>query len=137
MLGIRTADPEPPKQVGLIRAGVHAAAVVENLGDLDAASQQLVAGSPQKDAMGAPDTAWADVATVYADVRNLSGRALFAAQEAQSEVTATIEIRYRAGVTAAMRAVHSGVVYDIKAVIDPDACKERLLLQCATGVNQG
>ena len=44
MLGIRTADPEPPKQVGLIRAGVHAAAVVENLADLDPATQQLVAG---------------------------------------------------------------------------------------------
>ena len=44
MLGIRTADPEPPKQVGLVRAGVHAAAVVENLADLDAASEQFVAG---------------------------------------------------------------------------------------------
>ena len=31
MLAIRTADPEPPKQVGLVRAGVHAAGVVENL----------------------------------------------------------------------------------------------------------
>src|SRR5580704_18602878 len=44
MLGIRTGDPEPPKQVGLVRAGVHAAGVVENLADLDAASEQLVAG---------------------------------------------------------------------------------------------
>ena len=44
MLGIRTADPEPPKQVGLVRAGVHAAGVVENLADLDAASEQFVAG---------------------------------------------------------------------------------------------
>jgi hypothetical protein len=43
-LGIRTADPEPPKQVGLVGAGVHAAGVVENLADLDAASEQLVAG---------------------------------------------------------------------------------------------
>ena len=44
MLGIRTADPEPPKQVGLVRAGVHAAGVVEHLADLDAATEQLVAG---------------------------------------------------------------------------------------------
>ena len=44
MLGIRTADPEPPKQVGLVRASVHAAGVVEHLADLDAASEQLVAG---------------------------------------------------------------------------------------------
>jgi hypothetical protein len=38
MLGIRTADPEPPKQVGLVRAGVHAAGAVEHLADLDAAT---------------------------------------------------------------------------------------------------
>src|SRR6267378_4318853 len=44
MLGIRTADPEPPKQVGLIRASVHAAGVVEHLADLDAATEQLAAG---------------------------------------------------------------------------------------------
>ncbi len=44
MLGIRTADPEPPKQVGLVRAGVHPAAVVERLADRDTAAKQLFAG---------------------------------------------------------------------------------------------
>ena len=44
MLGIRTADPEPPKQIGLVRAGVHVAGVVEHLADLDAATEQFVAG---------------------------------------------------------------------------------------------
>src|SRR5271155_3922190 len=43
MLGIRTADAEPPKQVGLVRASVHAL-VVEHLADLDAATEELVAG---------------------------------------------------------------------------------------------
>src|SRR5271166_4178691 len=44
MLGIWTADPEPPKQVGLVRAGVHAAGVVERLADRDPATKQLFAG---------------------------------------------------------------------------------------------
>src|SRR3984893_15985727 len=44
MLGIRTANPAPPKQVGLVRASVHAAGVVERLADLDAATEQLLAG---------------------------------------------------------------------------------------------
>jgi len=44
MLGIRTADPEAPKQVGLVRASVHAGVVVEHLADLDAPTEQLVAG---------------------------------------------------------------------------------------------
>src|SRR5215469_4464051 len=37
MLGIRTADPEAPKQVRLVRARVHPAGVMEYLADLDAA----------------------------------------------------------------------------------------------------
>src|SRR5580658_10390062 len=41
MLGIRTADPEPPKKVGLVRASVHAAAVVKHLGYVDAERDNL------------------------------------------------------------------------------------------------
>ena len=36
---IRTRDPEPPKQVGLIRAGVYAAGIVEDLTCRDAARE--------------------------------------------------------------------------------------------------
>src|SRR5271167_5172631 len=42
MLGIPTADPAPPKQVGLVLASVHAAGVVEHLADPDATTEQLV-----------------------------------------------------------------------------------------------
>src|SRR5580693_3951866 len=44
MLGIRAADPTPPKQIGLVPTGVHAAGVVERLAHLHAASKQIVAG---------------------------------------------------------------------------------------------
>src|SRR5262245_55878411 len=44
MLGIRTADPEPPKQVRFVRTGVHTAGVVKHLADLYAATKQLFAG---------------------------------------------------------------------------------------------
>src|SRR5262245_41166273 len=43
LLGIRTADPTPPKEVGLVCARVHAVAV-EHLAHLDAATAKLVAG---------------------------------------------------------------------------------------------
>ena len=43
ILGIRAADPEPAKQVGLVRARVHDAGVVEHFTDLDAATEKLVA----------------------------------------------------------------------------------------------
>jgi hypothetical protein len=44
MVGIRTADADPPKQVWLVRASVHTGGVVEHLADLDAATKQLFAG---------------------------------------------------------------------------------------------
>ena len=43
MLGVPTADPFPPKQVGLIWASVYAAGVMEHLADLYAATQQFSA----------------------------------------------------------------------------------------------
>ena len=42
MFGIRTADPDPPKQVGFVRASVHAVCVVEHFADFDAATEQLL-----------------------------------------------------------------------------------------------
>src|SRR4051794_9694388 len=43
VVGIRTANPEPPKQVWLVSASVHLASVVEHLANPDAATEQLVA----------------------------------------------------------------------------------------------
>jgi hypothetical protein len=40
---VRTADAEPPKQIGLVRTSVYAF-VVEHFADLDAAIEQLFAG---------------------------------------------------------------------------------------------
>ena len=45
MLGVRTVDPDPPKQVGFVRASVHVAAAVEHLADLNAATKQIVPSS--------------------------------------------------------------------------------------------
>jgi hypothetical protein len=39
MLGIWTADPEPPEQVGIVRATVRCAGIVERLADFDAATE--------------------------------------------------------------------------------------------------
>jgi mono/diheme cytochrome c family protein len=44
MLGVPTADPLSPKQVGLIWASVYAAGVMEHLADLDAAGLAIGAG---------------------------------------------------------------------------------------------
>lgn len=81
---------------------------------------------------------WEDVATVWASVEPLSAREFIAAQGQQSEVTARIKIRYREGITAAMRVLHRGNVYNIEGVL-PDAKSGRhyLTLPVSEGVNDG
>lgn len=99
--------------------------------------QRKTTGSPTRTAMGAPDESWTDVATVWAAVRPLRSRERFLAQAAESQVDTEIEIRYRANITADMRAVHGTTIYSIEGVRDPDARRVKLFLDCSTGVDQG
>lgn len=99
--------------------------------------QQREAVSPDRTSSGAPDKAWADVAEVWASIEPLRGRELFAADAVQSKVSVRIRIRYRAGVTAAMRVVRGSTVYNIEAVINPRAANVELELMCSEGLNRG
>ena len=99
--------------------------------------QQLSLGSPQLTPMGAPYASWTDVATVWADIRPLRGQMLMAARQVNEKISVEIEIRYRAGVVARMRAKHGTTIYDIEWVDNPRMLNEKLLLQCSTGLNQG
>ena len=75
-------------------------------------------------------TAWAPFATdVPADVHPLSAREFVAAAASQSKVTATIKIRYLAGLKASMRAVQGEKTWNIEGVLpDPKSGKEYLTL---------
>jgi SPP1 family predicted phage head-tail adaptor len=99
--------------------------------------QQLVAG---KDATGAPTQVWENVVTagdgtIWAGIRDLTGRQYVAAGGTQNAVQTEIEIRYRAGVIPAMRIVHGADLYDIETVLDQKG--RALLLMCSKGVNRG
>lgn len=104
------------------------------------AIQEFALGSPQQKPSGEPDGAWANVAgisSIWASIEPLKGRELFAAQEHHSEVEVRIRIRYRAGITAAMRVVHGGLYYAIAAVLDPELRHRELELLCKQGVTEG
>ncbi len=83
-----------------------------------------------QDANGTPVEGWSDVATVWAAVEPLSGREFFAAAQVQAEQMQRITIRYRTGVTAAMRVAWAGRLFDITAVIDWRERHEALQLMC-------
>lgn len=83
------------------------------------------------DAIGQPlPDAWADVFTTWASVHPLQGREFLAAAAITTEVTARITMRYRPGVTPAMRVVHGADLYNITAVIHVKSARAELQLMC-------
>lgn len=63
----------------------------------------LQASALGRDAIGGPTETWADSATVWASVKPLNGRQINQAQQVGAAVAKAITIRWRAGVSAAMR----------------------------------
>jgi len=86
---------------------------------------------------GQASQTWADVLSCWARIEPLSGRELELAQATHAEVTHLVEILYRPGITAAMRAVYQGRVLNVLSVIDPDTAHITLELLCSEGLNQG
>lgn len=76
--------------------------------------------STTQDSIGQPLTTWSDVCTVWASILHKNGSESIKADQDTSKVPASIRIRTRSGITAAMRAYHGTTIYEIKAVT-PDA----------------
>lgn len=82
---------------------------------------------------GAPVTIWKNVATVWADIRPLSGREYFSAQQVQSEVTTQIWIRYHQGIVPTMRIKFGKRLFAIVSVINAQERNITLQLLCKEG----
>ena len=93
--------------------------------------------STTKDSFGQQSTAWTDLLTCWAHIEPLSGRELVNAQAVNAEVTHTVTIRYRSNVTASMRVLYQGRIFNITAVIDPDTSHVWTSLNCSEGLNLG
>ena len=84
--------------------------------------------STTQDEIGQPVDVWIDEFTVWASVKDVSGREFVAAGGVQSAAQTKILIRHRSGVAPAMRAVCGGTTYNIQAVLVQD--KASMLLMC-------
>jgi SPP1 family predicted phage head-tail adaptor len=82
-----------------------------------------------QDAAGQPNGAWGTHAIVWADIRHVSGLEAVKADAVTSVVKASIRIRARSGVTAAMRVVHGATTYQVLAVL-PSADRKWTDLVC-------
>lgn len=82
------------------------------------------------DGAGGYTTTWSTFATVRAEINDVSGGELVRAGQAQSEFTTRINIRYVAGVKAAMRVVHGSNTYEILHVNNRFGRDRELELMC-------
>lgn len=72
------------------------------------------------DVVGQPVDDWADVATIWSDVRFQSGAEVLRAGAEVAVKRASIRIRSRADVGPAWRARYAGEEYDVKSVLLAD-----------------
>jgi len=89
--------------------------------------QVLQAG---QDEIGQPVTTWATFKTLRANIRYLNGLETIKADAQTSVVKASIRIRRRTDITAAMRVVYGATTFEIKAVLPDEQDRERLDLAC-------
>ena len=87
------------------------------------------------DEFGQPVQSWEDLCPAWAKHVALRGEDFWAAQQAQSDVTGELEIRYIPTLVAKLhediekvRALHGDRVYQIKSFYDPDGRRKRLHL---------
>jgi SPP1 family predicted phage head-tail adaptor len=88
-----------------------------------------------QDEYGQPLAGWADVGTVWASIRDVSGRQYVAAQATQNSVQTIITIRYQKEIAPGMRVSHGSDLYDIEAVLNRD--DHRLELMAKRGASNG
>lgn len=90
-----------------------------------------------KDTYGQQAQTWTDAFNSWASIEPLSGRELQAAQAIHAETSHRLEIRYRPGVTADLRAVYQGRIFSVLAVFDEAMAHQKLIVMCSEGAIRG
>ena len=82
------------------------------------------------DALGQPVDTWSTVAEIWGEIRHPSGVQQIKAGAEVSTVRASIKVRKRSDITAAMRVLHGATTYDIKAVLPDEIGRVFMFLVC-------
>jgi SPP1 family predicted phage head-tail adaptor len=93
-------------------------------------SHRLVLEAPQRlpDGSGGAVVTWSEVLTAWAEVTAKTGSETLVADGLEARVTHTVRIRYRAGLSPAMRWRSGSRLLAIRAVLDRDG--RRRWLEC-------
>jgi SPP1 family predicted phage head-tail adaptor len=82
------------------------------------------------DSIGQPVETWSTFAQPWANIRFLNGVESVKADAEVSVSKASIRIRYRQDITAAMRVSYNSITYQIKAVLPDEAKRDHVDLVC-------
>lgn len=83
-----------------------------------------------QDALGQPGQTWTTLATVWANIRHLSGLETIQGGAQTAVGVASIRIRWRTDVTTAMRVQHGTTLYEITAVLPDLQRRQHVDLAC-------
>ncbi len=90
---------------GAVRAGsMNERVTIQRRADVQDANGEMVPG-------------WADVATLWASVVDITGREYISANSQSNSVQTKITIRHMEGISPTMRVIHGTNLYDIQAVL--------------------
>jgi SPP1 family predicted phage head-tail adaptor len=96
---------------------------------------QIQSRTTASDGIGGQTVTWATVATTWAQIVPLDGRDQEAVEGGQLTVSHAyhFDLRYRHGTRPAptMRLVWRSRTFEIRTVVDDDAMRERIVVQCA------
>jgi len=95
----------------------------------------LQSPSQVNDSYGQPIPTWNTYATVWASIEPLSGREIISAQQAQSEASLRVRLRYIEGVTPMHRIGYGDRTLAILSVVDPREMHAELELLCQEAGN--
>lgn len=90
-----------------------------------------------RDAFGGVANSWVDVATLWAEVLDRSGKQIYNTDQQLNEVYTRIRIRFRRDVHPEMRVVFGGKNYDISSVLDLTGDGSFIELMCLRGASDG
>lgn len=98
---------------------------------------EIQSRSTAKDAFGHQSDVWTTVITARASIEPLSGAEIVAAGAQLGETMVQVVIRWRQGITSAMRVVYQGGVYTVLSVLDEFDRHRKLTLLCQQGLKRG
>ena len=105
-------------------------------GDLDRRVSVQQRGS-NVDANGQQSMVWTELFSSWANIAPMGGTEMLAAQAINAESTHNVVMRWRPNVTAGMRLVYQGRVFNILNINDQNMAHQILELTCSEGLNQG